>query len=352
PPCGRYEFHCGSGECRPRGWVCDDEADCLDGSDELVCNRTCGLDQHTCAVTAECIPYGQLCDGIPQCWDQSDESTDNCGSTEIPPCPGLFVCNNRMCVNVSRVCDGSHDCPQGEDELACDSPSKTTHSLVSPPGSLLRPSPSCPLLHPLVRFPPYRLVCNGLADCADGSEASGWLPSDEQDCGLWSPWAPWSTCSRSCGMGLQIRRRVCTRRANDVLRHCHGEETQAQQCFALACPGETGLGALSSIQWSFRSPNNPSKHGNGRQCRGIYRKARRCQTDPCEECEHHGRLHAFGDRWRSGQCQVCQCLPNLTVQCSQYCPYSTVGCPEGRALMEGSGEACCYCAEAGESCAG
>ncbi|KAG6921150.1 SCO-spondin-like, partial [Chelydra serpentina] len=75
----------------------------------------------------------------------------------------------------------------------------------------------------------------------------------------------------------------------------------------------------------------------------------RCQTDPCEECEHHGRSHAIGDRWRSGQCQVCQCLPNLTVQCSQYCPYSTVGCPEGRVLVEGRGEACCYCIEAGEN---
>ncbi|XP_050798803.1 SCO-spondin-like [Gopherus flavomarginatus] len=513
PPCGRYEFHCGSGECRPRGWVCDNEADCLDGSDELVCNRTCGLDQHTCTVTAECIPYGQLCDGIPQCWDQSDESTDNCGSTEIPPCPGLFVCNNRMCVNVSRVCDGSHDCPQGEDELACEQhvPSGERNQTVGPCAEYSCAEGKC------ISF---KQVCNGLADCADGSEASGWLPSDEQDCGLWSPWAPWSTCSRSCGMGLQIRRRVCTRRANDVLRHCHGEETQAQQCFALACPvdgawsewatwanctqdcrgvvvrrrecipprnggrhcselpgvspstleikpcqlegclnatacpaglvrrpcapcpmscadlasrgkckrdrpcspgcwcpeglvldseqqcvrprecpclvegvrhwpgqlvkvncricacqdgqmkrcrqnpectvncgwsawspwGEClGPCGVQSIQWSFRSPNNPSKHGNGRQCRGIYRKARRCQTDPCEECEHHGWLHAIGDRWRSGQCQVCQCLPNLTVQCSQYCPYSTVGCPEGRALVEGRGEACCYCAEVGES---
>ncbi|CAM2104988.1 unnamed protein product [Caretta caretta] len=492
PLCGRYEFRCGSGECTPRGWVCDDEADCLDGSDELVCNRTCGLDQHTCAVSAECIPYGQLCDGIPQCRDRSDESTDNCGSTEIPPCPGLFVCNNRMCVNVSRVCDGLQDCPQSEDELACDHhvPPGERNQTVGPCTEYSCAEGKCI---------PFKQVCNGLADCADGSEASGWLPSDERDCGLWSPWAPWSTCSRSCGTGLQIRRRVCTRRANDVLRQCHGEETQAQQCFAVACPvdgawsewatwanctqdcrgvvvrhreciaprnggrhctelpgaspstleikacqlegclnatacpaglvrrpcapcpmacadlaskgkckrdrpcspgcwcpeglvldseqqcvrprecpclvegvrhwpgqlvkvncricacqdgqmkrcrqnpectvncgwsawspwGEClGPCGVQSIQWSFRSPNNPSKHGNGHQCRGIYRKARRCQTDPCEECEHHGRSHAIGDRWRSGQCQVCQCLPSLTVQCSQYCPYSTVGCPE------------------------
>lgn len=50
------------------------------------------------------------------------------------------------------------------------------------------------------------------------------------NCG-WSAWSPWGECLGPCG--------------------------------------------VQSIQWSFRSPNNPSKHGNGRQCRGIYRKARR-----------------------------------------------------------------------------
>ncbi|XP_060104212.1 SCO-spondin-like [Heteronotia binoei] len=514
PPCGQYEFHCHSGECQPRGWMCDDEADCLDGSDELNCSRLCGLDQFPCQLGNECIHYSRLCDGVPHCHDQSDESIDTCGSTQIPPCPGFFICSNRMCINVSRVCDGSPDCPQGDDELACE-------SRGAPPGERNQTEGPCPEYScgdgGCIAF---KQVCNGLADCADGSEASGWLPSDEWDCGLWSPWGPWSSCSRSCGTGLQVRQRACTRRADDVLRHCLGEETQAQQCFVVACPvdatwtewtawsnctrdcrgvlvrsrdclppqnggrhctempeasssaieiqpcqlegchnastcpGElvsrkcapcpTSCAELSSrarckkdrpcspgcwcpeglllnseqrcvrprecpcqvegtrywpgqlvkvscrictcqdgqmkrcrqnpectvncgwsswspwgeclgpcgvhsIQWSFRSPNNPSKHGNGRQCRGIYRKARRCETEPCEECEHHGRTHAISDRWRSGQCQVCQCLPNLTVQCSPYCPYSTVPCPEGRVLVEGRGDACCYCTEAGEN---
>uniref|UniRef100_A0A7M4DZY7 TIL domain-containing protein n=1 Tax=Crocodylus porosus TaxID=8502 RepID=A0A7M4DZY7_CROPO len=88
----------------------------------------------------------------------------------------------------------------------------------------------CSSYHPAVSG----LVCPGAT--------SGWLPSDERDCGLWSAWAPWSTCSRSCGTGLQVRRRACTRRADHVLRHCHGEETQAQQCFAVACPGASWLG--------------------------------------------------------------------------------------------------------------
>ncbi|KAK2096854.1 hypothetical protein P7K49_025888 [Saguinus oedipus] len=49
-------------------------------------------------------------------------------------------------------------------------------------------------------------------------------------CG-WSSWSPWAECLGPCGS--------------------------------------------QSIQWSFRSPNNPRPSGRGRQCRGIHRKARR-----------------------------------------------------------------------------
>ncbi|MGH0153391.1 UNVERIFIED_CONTAM: hypothetical protein FKN15_041924 [Acipenser sinensis] len=133
-----------------------------------------------------------------------------------------------------------------------------------------------------------------------------------------------------------------------------------RSCFSVNCGwsswsswGEClGPCGVQSVQWSFRSPNNPSKHGSGKQCRGIYRKARRCQTEPCDECEFHGEAHAIGDRWKLGQCQVCQCLPNLTVHCSHYCPYTALGCPEGRILVLGNGDSCCYCAEKGGNVTG
>lgn len=59
----------------------------------------------------------------------------------------------------------------------------------------------------------------------------------------------------------------------------------------------------------------------------------RCQTAPCEECEYHGQSHTVGDRWWSDQCQLCRCLPNLTVQCSPYCPYAATGCPQVRGCV-------------------
>ncbi|XP_037393266.1 SCO-spondin [Pygocentrus nattereri] len=509
--CSQYEFGCANGQCVPLGWRCDGETDCLDGSDEQQCDRICGPNEVLCLSGDQCVQHMHLCDGTPHCRDASDESVDNCGSTWIPPCPGSFSCDNRTCVNISRVCNGIPDCPRGEDELLCEKPSSST----APPGGW-NTTYTCPEFTCMDgSCVPFKSVCNGVADCPDASLLMAEGPSDEQGCRNWGPWGSWSSCSHTCGAGTMSRRRHCP--LGDALGQCRGEDTQRQQCYSSACPvdghwsawttwsncskgcggvelrqracvppqnggractelsGKTALtteinpcpqdacanvscpaglvthscascpktcahissgtscdpGApcftgcwcpegkvmnhlqqcvlpeecvcevsgvrywpgqqmkmgceicrcesgrpqhcqanpecsvhcgwsswspwgeclgpcgVQSVQWSFRSPNNPSKHGKGRQCRGIYRKARRCQTEPCEECEYQGRTHAVSDRWKVGQCQLCQCLPNLIVQCAPFCPYSFTGCPQGQTLIPGEGDKCCYCEDKG-----
>lgn len=66
-------------------------------------------------------------------------------------------------------------------------------------------------------------------DCPASPSPDSWPPFSV-NCG-WSAWSPWAECLGPCGS--------------------------------------------RSIQWSFRSPNNPRPAGRGHQCRGLHRKARR-----------------------------------------------------------------------------
>ncbi|XP_023806195.1 SCO-spondin [Oryzias latipes] len=503
--CRFNEFSCASsGQCVPRAWRCDGESDCMDGSDEQDCGGLCGFGHVPCLSQDQCVHYLQLCDGTPHCKDGSDESVNNCGSSQIPSCPGSFPCDDNTCVNVSQVCNGVLDCPKGEDELVCD-----TTVLPAPP-ERTNTSISCSeytcMDGTCVSF---NSVCNSVEDCPDASLTALAGSTDEQSCRAWSSWGPWGPCSTSCGTGSMSRERSCPH--GDPLRHCRGQKIQHQPCFRTTCPvdgqwlswvswsncstpcggvqvrqrsctppryggqdcsqlpGPSNLSVqikpcpadgcvearcppnlvrhscgpcpmscahissgtscdspcfsgcwcpegqamnhmqqcvspdecmcevagvyywpgqqiktdcklcvcergkpqkcqpipdctvhcgwsswsewgdclgpcgVQSVQWSFRSPNNPSKHGNGRACRGIHRKARRCQTAPCKECKYQGQTHTVGDRWRSQPCQLCRCLSNLMVECTLYCPYDAIGCPPGLSLVHEEESRCCYC---------
>uniref|UniRef100_A0A8C4QN31 SCO-spondin n=1 Tax=Eptatretus burgeri TaxID=7764 RepID=A0A8C4QN31_EPTBU len=507
-PCSPYEFACSSGGCTPVAWRCDGESDCRDSSDEVGCGTACPLGQVPCLRGGQCVQYGELCDGIPHCFDLSDESTENCGSTAIPPCPGKFPCSNGLCISSERVCDGMPDCPNSEDELACyEEP--TSKPL---PGSHL-PNVTCPEFTCLTgRCLPFSKVCNGVKDCRDGEN----VPSDEMGCASWGTWRSWSSCSHTCGPGVRSRHHVCSKSLRqNPLRDCRGQSVQSEQCFVVACPrdGEWGPwgswsncsapcggviarqrdcsppenggkscsekpgansesvqiepcstdecaipgecvgekvwseclmcpltcldvagGALckqpalcrpgcrcppgkvleesldrcvvpsacpcvwrearhwpgqlikddcrlcvcrdgrlqdchpnpecsvncgwslwtswedclgpcgvQSVQWSFRSPNNPSKHGLGRQCRGIDRRARRCETEPCGSCKHQEVFRPVDERWHTPPCLLCHCMPDLNTHCSRYCPHQPAGCPLGLSLIDDDGKNCCHC---------
>jgi hypothetical protein len=86
-------FKCGSEQCIPFWWKCDNVADCSDASDEAGC----GPDHETIF-----LPNG------------------NGSSAAVEPAvlgcpPAKFQCHNGVCVWGSWVCDGDNDC-SGERE--------------------------------------------------------------------------------------------------------------------------------------------------------------------------------------------------------------------------------------------
>lgn len=67
-------FACPEKSCIPEQWVCDKEKDCVDGADELNCNKSpCKSNMFMC-TNGQCIPNTWVCDHDVDCLDDgSDE---------------------------------------------------------------------------------------------------------------------------------------------------------------------------------------------------------------------------------------------------------------------------------------
>uniref|UniRef100_A0A8C4PZU2 Uncharacterized protein n=1 Tax=Eptatretus burgeri TaxID=7764 RepID=A0A8C4PZU2_EPTBU len=80
--CRDEEAVCSSGQCIPRGYLCDGELDCVDGSDELDCRKfvtlatqsPCEPNEFRC-VNGRCTLKLWYCDGDNDCGDNSDENS-------------------------------------------------------------------------------------------------------------------------------------------------------------------------------------------------------------------------------------------------------------------------------------
>lgn len=135
--CKTTHFHCDSGECISKRFLCDGTPDCPNGEDERGCppgaRKRCAPGKFRCISDGICLPIEKFCDGFINCADESDEkhcdyhlegnSTTGAATKPLKCNPGMFMCDN-TCMPSSVRCNNKMDCLDGSDEKNCNSSSR------------------------------------------------------------------------------------------------------------------------------------------------------------------------------------------------------------------------------------
>nr|XP_029133644.1 low-density lipoprotein receptor-related protein 1B-like isoform X4 [Labrus bergylta] len=212
--------------------VCDGETDCTDGSDEKDCDSRCNEDQFQCAHGKKCIEQSQVCDGVSQCQDRSDElkctkQTEDC----------VFHCGDgSRCLPAKFLCDGERDCSDGTDEVNCEDQKddgreeqRDTRVTSAPAVTVVSSTPiKCALgLKPCksnLECVLYKHVCDGEADCKDGSDEEECLSECQTDQFQCAHGKKCIEQSQVCDGTPQCQDRSdelkCTKQTEDCVFHC------------------------------------------------------------------------------------------------------------------------------------
>nr|XP_014289613.1 uncharacterized protein LOC106689234 isoform X2 [Halyomorpha halys] len=126
--CHPRQFKCQYGKCTSGTFFCDGECDCADCSDEPDgCLKDCN--GFRCSETFRCISNSKMCNGVDDCGDGADEegcrkdmrTINDTWSEQKETCSidaGEFLCKNKNCISLQKICDSHDDCGDWSEEGA------------------------------------------------------------------------------------------------------------------------------------------------------------------------------------------------------------------------------------------
>lgn len=202
-------FKCHFGQCIDRKLVCDGINHCGDNSDELQCSMfkinkdvsriICGEEdsetsqptKFQCASNASlCLDIKVRCNGTTECPHGEDE--ENCGGCRL----NEFECANKHCIRLDWRCDQQDDCLDGSDEANCGVPFVVNQRNCSDRQFSCKDGNCVSLLS----------LCDGKKDCANGLDESGMCDTIcstdicEQKCNR-TPYGPVCSCNSGFRLG-------------------------------------------------------------------------------------------------------------------------------------------------------
>lgn len=219
---------CEHGQCIDKKMWCDGNNDCGDFSDEINCSSAeseieivCGDDDpETFQCTSDkkiCLDIAARCNGTAECPRGEDES--NCPGCSIHE----FKCPNGRCIPADWRCDGQDDCGDASDEYNCQNGthSNTPSHLPCKETQFECTSGTCI---------EWDKVCDSFNDCINGADEGGECNTScnneqpcEQKCTK-SPTGP--ICGCRDGFKLNSDKKTCT----DINECTTGNHPCAQKC--------------------------------------------------------------------------------------------------------------------------
>ncbi|XP_056002334.1 multiple epidermal growth factor-like domains protein 11 [Ostrea edulis] len=247
------------------------------------CGQRCS---HNCNVTNRCDRFTGECDGgckpgwkPPNCQEVCPRGYFgiNCENSCTTYCG-----RNGTCDRITGVCDGG--CAEGWSGPLCGTVSK-----VSDWSEWTACSATCGDNGVRHRFRTSMGVCIHIAINETGKCGDQQCPID----GSWGAWGGYSTCDKSCGGGWKLRFRACSSPPpSHGGQPCYGDSVQPTGCAMVHCPIDGGWSTWSDfgqcsetcgqgVQIKSRTCTKPIPRYGGQDCIGLANAFKSCQRGEC-----------------------------------------------------------------------